>query len=116
MIKTKSLFKGCFSKSYSADTSGNSWRLFFAGCFVETYLTIDELASYLKLNIQTIRRWVMRREIPIRKIKRSVRFRLSEVETWIDGGGLTLAEKPVVESGASLFADTDENGGESTHD
>ena len=90
--------------------------LHFAGCCVETYLTIDELAAYLKLNNQTIRRWVLNRAVPFRKIKKVIRFRLSEVETWIDSGNFALSEKPVSENGASLFADTGENGGEGFHD
>jgi excisionase family DNA binding protein len=56
---------------------------------VETYLTIDELAGHLKLAAQTIRRWVLNREIPFHKIKKVIRFRLSEIERWIDGGGLS---------------------------
>ena len=52
---------------------------------METYLTIEELAEYLKLADQTIRRWVLNREIPFHKIHKAVRFRLSEIEKWIDG-------------------------------
>ena len=52
---------------------------------METYLTIEELAGYLKLAEQTIRRWVHDREIPYCKIRRSIRFRVSEIENWIDG-------------------------------
>ena len=53
---------------------------------METYLTIEELAGYLKLAVQTIRRYVLNREIPFCKIKKVIRFRLSEIERWIDGG------------------------------
>jgi len=51
---------------------------------METYLTIEELAGYLKLAEQTIRRWVLNREIPFCKIKKVIRFRLSEIERWVD--------------------------------
>jgi PTS system nitrogen regulatory IIA component len=51
---------------------------------METYLTIEELAKHLKLAEQTIRRWVLNREIPFCKIKKVIRFRVSEVEKWID--------------------------------
>ena len=50
---------------------------------METYLTIEELAEHLKLAVQTIRRWVLNREIPYRKIRKVIRFRLSEIEQWI---------------------------------
>ena len=53
---------------------------------VETYLTIEELAEYLKLNAQTIQRWVRSRGIPFHKVKSVIRFRLSEIEKWIDEG------------------------------
>jgi excisionase family DNA binding protein len=59
------------------------WRAFV----VETYLNIEGLAEYLKLSVQTIRRWVLNREVPFHKIKKVIRFRLSEIERWVDGGG-----------------------------
>jgi len=66
---------------------------------METYLTIEELASHLKLAVQTIRRWVLNREIPFHKIKKVIRFRLSEIEKWIENG----AEIP--DSDSDLEAD-----------
>ena len=57
---------------------------------METYMTIEELAEYLKLAEQTIRRWVLNREIPFLKIRKVIRFRVSEIEKWIDEGGYTL--------------------------
>jgi excisionase family DNA binding protein len=39
------------------------------GTEVETYLTIEEAAAYLKLAAQTIRRYVLNREIPFHKIR-----------------------------------------------
>lgn len=57
---------------------------------METYLTIEGLAEHLKLAEQTIRRWVLNREIPFCKIKKVIRFRVSEIEKWIDNGGACL--------------------------
>ena len=75
---------------------------------METYLTIEELAGHLKLAVQTIRRWVLNREIPYRKIRKAIRFRLSEVERWIDTGGklpqVMNAELPE----GDLFAEEDD--------
>jgi excisionase family DNA binding protein len=70
---------------------------------METYLTIEELAGYLKLAVQTIRRWVLNREIPFHKIKKVIRFRVSEIENWIDKGGLMLAEEDSGGSEGDLF-------------
>ena len=72
---------------------------------METYLTIEELADYLKLAVQSIRRWVLNREIPFHKIKKVIRFRLSEIEKWIEDGGYILtAEKEEAFEG-DLFED-----------
>ena len=54
-------------------------------------MTIEELAGYLKIAEQTIRRWVLNREIPYHKIHKAIRFRLSEIEKWVDGGGVNTA-------------------------
>jgi excisionase family DNA binding protein len=55
---------------------------------METYLTIAGLAEYIKLSEQTVRRYVLNRTVPYHKIHKAVRFRVSEIEKWIDGGGL----------------------------
>ena len=77
---------------------------------METYLTIEELAHYLKVAEQSIRRWVLNREIPFCKIKKVIRFRLSEIEKWVDNRG----EKEVTtqEENDGLFAETEAGGGE----
>ncbi|GHU85513.1 hypothetical protein FACS189473_4580 [Spirochaetia bacterium] len=53
----------------------------------ETYMTVEEVAAYLKLAAQTIRKYVLQKAIPYRKINSAVRFRLSEIEKWVDRGG-----------------------------
>ena len=72
---------------------------------MEMYLTIEELAEYLKLAEQTIRRWVLNREIPFHKIKKVIRFRVSEIEQWIDMGGYLLPGEPQVGNKDGLFPD-----------
>jgi excisionase family DNA binding protein len=83
----------------------------FEGACVETYLTIEGLAEYLKLAEQTIRRWVLNRDVPYHKIKKVIRFRLSEIEKWVDNGGMVAATGggPATDEGecleGELFAD-----------
>ena len=79
---------------------------------METYLTIEELADYLKLAVQTIRRWVLNREIPFHKIKKVIRFRLSEIEQWIEEGAMVPAVTGLEAKDDDLFdeADTAETG------
>ena len=52
---------------------------------METYLTVEEVAAVLKLSVQTIRRYVLKREIPYHKINGvAVRFKTSEIEWWAE--------------------------------
>jgi excisionase family DNA binding protein len=59
---------------------------------MEMYLTVGELAVYLKIAEQTVRRWVFNRGIPYHKICGVVRFRVSEIEKWVDNGGAFITE------------------------
>jgi excisionase family DNA binding protein len=76
---------------------------------METYLTIAELAEHIKLSEQTVRRYVLNKTVPYRKIHKVIRFRVSEIEKWIDGGGLEGVVKPGPEDGreGDLFAGLD---------
>jgi len=70
---------------------------------METYLTIEGLAEHLKLAEQTIRRWVLNREIPFCKIRKVIRFRVSEIEKWIDNGGACAPSNYSEETEGGLF-------------
>ncbi|MDR0759627.1 MAG: helix-turn-helix domain-containing protein [Treponema sp.] len=75
---------------------------------METYLTIEEVAAYLKLANQTIRKYVLNKTIPYRKVQKSVRFRLSEIERWIDEGGGNRPDYPADGREGDLFAGLEE--------
>ena len=85
-----------------------------AGGGMETYFTVAELAEYIKLSEQTVRRYVLNKTVPYHKIHRAVRFRVSEIEKWIDGGGLDGAVKagPEDDREGDLFACEAVAGGE----
>ena len=51
---------------------------------METYLTAKEVAGIVRLSVQTIRRYTMKKEIPFHKINRAVRFKKSEIEMWVE--------------------------------
>jgi len=79
---------------------------------MEVYLTTEELAVMLKLSEQTIRRYVLNKVIPFRKIKTAVRFRLSEIEKWINGGcadNFVISDNTVI-SNNSVIGDEAEGG------
>jgi excisionase family DNA binding protein len=74
---------------------------------MEVLLTLKELAMALKVTEQTVQRYVMRKEIPYRKIMRMVRFRPSEINRWIDNGGLAESMKKGGETEGSLFEEAE---------
>ena len=48
----------------------------------ETLLNVGQVALMLGLSAATIRKWVLLRYIPYRKIGRAVRFSASEIQEW----------------------------------
>jgi excisionase family DNA binding protein len=80
---------------------------------MEEYLTIFEVARITKYAVGTLRKLVLRRQIPFHKVRRSLRFRRSELELWIQSGGREAAilsgggesgvETKRENSGGSLF-------------
>ena len=51
---------------------------------MENYMTVNDVAAFVKLSITSIRRLTMQKEIPCYKINRSVRYRLNEIEKWLE--------------------------------
>ena len=51
---------------------------------METYLTVNDVAAMLRLSVQTIRRYTMKKEIPCYRINRAVRYKKSEIEQWVE--------------------------------
>jgi excisionase family DNA binding protein len=83
---------------------------------VETYLSIERAAKYLGISEKTVRKWVLNREIPYHKIMKVIRFRVSEVEEWINTGGKFCPIADEAQEG-ELFEKTEageetENGGD----
>jgi PTS system nitrogen regulatory IIA component len=53
-------------------------------------MTVEEVASYLRVSERTVYEWAQRGEIPAGKIGTSWRFKRGEIERWVDrrlGGG-----------------------------
>jgi excisionase family DNA binding protein len=47
-------------------------------------LTIEEVASYLRLKPQTIYKWAQEKRIPAAKLGKEWRFRRSVIDRWLD--------------------------------
>ena len=46
-------------------------------------MTAQEVATYLRCSVSTVRRFVMRGEIPHYRLGKMVRFRRREVDSWL---------------------------------
>jgi excisionase family DNA binding protein len=47
-------------------------------------LTLEEVASYLRLTPQTIYKWAQEKRIPGAKLRKEWRFRKSIIDRWLD--------------------------------
>ncbi len=55
-----------------------------AGRLDNEILTIEEVASYLRLKPQTIYKWAQEKRIPAAKLGKEWRFRRSVIDRWLD--------------------------------
>ena len=49
----------------------------------ERLMTAQEVAEYLRFSVTTVRRLVLRDKIPHYRIGKMIRFRRSEIDTWL---------------------------------
>lgn len=52
----------------------------------EPWVGVDAVARHLGVGRDSIYRWIERRGLPARKVGRLLRFRLSEVDAWVESG------------------------------
>lgn len=55
--------------------------------FFENLMTIDEVACFLRVSHKTVRRLIIRGEMPSTRIGKSYRFMRSEIVRWAQSGG-----------------------------
>ena len=53
----------------------------------ERWVGVDDVAAHLGVGRDSVYRWVDKRGLPARKVGRLLRFKLSEVDAWVDAGG-----------------------------
>jgi len=51
---------------------------------METYWKVSEVAAVIQVSVQTVYRYVADGEIPFHKLNRAVRFKPSEIESWME--------------------------------
>lgn len=52
----------------------------------EPWVSVEEVANHLGVAKDSIYRWIEARGLPARRVGRLWKFKLSEVDEWVDGG------------------------------
>ena len=52
----------------------------------EPWVGLEEVATYLDVNKDTVRNWIKKTDIPAHKISRQWKFKISEVDSWVKSG------------------------------
>lgn len=60
----------------------------------ERWLSLEEISKYLGVSKDTVRSWIKKNTIPFHKVGRQYKFRVSEVDAWIESGESADADKP----------------------
>jgi excisionase family DNA binding protein len=53
----------------------------------ERWVDIEEVASHLGVNRDSVYRWIEAKQFPAHRVGRLFRFKLSEVDKWVKKGG-----------------------------
>lgn len=59
----------------------------------ERLYSVEEIANHIGVSKDTIRAWVKKETIPFYKVGRQYKFKLSEIDAWIESGKSADADK-----------------------
>ena len=60
---------------------------------LERWYSLEELSKHLGVSKDTIRGWIKKETIPYYKVGRQYKFKVSEVDVWIESGQSADADK-----------------------
>ncbi len=64
---------------------------------VERWVSLEDIATHLDVSKDTIRAWIKKDTIPYHKVGRQYKFRVSEVDAWVESGESADADKQTEE-------------------
>ena len=53
---------------------------------IEKWSTLEEVADHLGVSKDTVRKWIRKEVIPHYRVGKKYRFKLSEIDKWIESG------------------------------
>lgn len=60
---------------------------------VERWFSLDEISKHLGVSKDTIRCWIKKETIPYYRVGRQYKFKLTEVDAWVESGQSANADK-----------------------
>jgi excisionase family DNA binding protein len=60
----------------------------------ERWVGVEDVASHIGVNKDSVYRWIEKKGLPAHRVGRLFRFKLSEVDDWVRGGGAGEAGNP----------------------
>lgn len=60
---------------------------------MERWLSLEEISKHVGCSKDTIRGWIKKGSIPFHRVGRLYKFRVSEVDAWIESGASADADK-----------------------
>jgi len=58
----------------------------------ESWVSVDEVAKHLGVAKDTVYRWIEAKSLPAHRVGRLWKFKLSQVDAWIETGGAAEPE------------------------
>ena len=53
---------------------------------IERWYSLEEISNHLGVSKDTIRAWIRKETIPFYKVGRQYKFKVSEVDAWVESG------------------------------
>jgi excisionase family DNA binding protein len=53
----------------------------------EPWVNLEDIAAYLSVSEDTVRTWIRNKKIPVNKAGKRYKFKISEIDEWVRGGG-----------------------------
>ncbi|HAS06050.1 MAG TPA: transcriptional regulator [Eubacterium sp.] len=60
---------------------------------IERWYSLEEISNHLGVSKDTIRAWIRKETIPFYKVGRQYKFKVSEVDAWVESGQSAEADK-----------------------
>ncbi|SFH88989.1 transcriptional regulator, AlpA family [Lachnospiraceae bacterium NLAE-zl-G231] len=60
---------------------------------VERWFSLEEISKHLGVSKDTIRGWIKKETIPYYRVGRQYKFKLAEVDDWVESGQSANADK-----------------------